>query len=131
MSKFSDHLETALINATLRGIPYTSPPNVYLALFTADPTDANLTENEVSAEGTAYARQEVVFKEPVDGVTSNQGTVSFPTAALAWGTITHMGIYDAPTGGNLLYHGAVTPSHTVNAATKIEFPDGSIQVTLL
>ena len=39
MSAFSDYLEAALINATLRGGTYTGG-GVYVALFKADPTDA-------------------------------------------------------------------------------------------
>ena len=115
MGAFSHYLESALINATLKNTAYTSPVTVYLARFTADPTDAN-TGTEVS--GGSYARQSIAFGSittNTNGSTvSNSAQVTFPTATAIWGTVTHYGIYDASTVGNLLYHDAWSVSRTVN-----------------
>ena len=130
MSKMSDFLEQALVNHVLRSTPMPSPSQVYLALFTSDPTDAG-TGTEVGSTGTGYERQAITFTVPVDGTTGNDSLVSFPVATTAWGTITHLAIYDSLIGGNMLLHGPVTPTHTVNASARIEVPAGAIQISFL
>ena len=104
MAELSNYLENALINVTLRATSYTAPTTVYVALYTSDPTDAD-TGTECS--GTSYARQAVTFGAPSNGATTNSAAVEFPQAGGSWGTITHIGIRDASTAGNLLYHTAL------------------------
>jgi hypothetical protein len=127
MSELSNYLENALVNATLRATTYTSPTTVYVALFTTDPTDAG-SGTEVS--GGAYARTAVTFAAPSNGVTTNTADVTFPTCTLAWGIVTHIGIYDASTSGNLLYHTPLDASKTVDAADIFKISSGSLSVTL-
>jgi len=127
MAEMSNYLENALINATLRATTYTSPATVYVALFTTDPTDAN-SGTEVS--GGAYARTAVTFAAPSNGVTTNSADVTFPTCTLAWGIVTHIGIYDASTSGNLLYHTPLDASKTVDTADIFKISSGSLSVTL-
>jgi hypothetical protein len=127
MSKMSNYLENALVNATLRGTAYTAPSTVYLALYTSDPTDAD-TGTEVS--GGAYARQSVAFAAPVDGATSNSANVTFPQASANWGNVTHIGIRDALTGGNLLYYAPLTTARNILSGDTIAFLSGQVTVTL-
>jgi hypothetical protein len=127
MSAISNYLENALINAVLRNIPYTSPTTVYLALFTSDPTDAN-TGTEVS--GGSYQRQQITFNAPTDGMVSNSNEILFPVATANWGTITHIGIFDAATGGNLLFYGAVITSKTISTNDQLKINVGDISITL-
>ena len=127
MSAFSDYLEDALLNATLRGTAYTSPASVYLALFVSDPTDAG-TGTEVS--GGSYARQAVAFNAPSGGTCLNSAQVTYPTASAAWGTVTHFGIYDAVSGGNLLYHGPLNTSKTINSGDTPSFGAGQLSLSL-
>lgn len=124
---FSDYLENAILNATLRGVAYTSPAKVYVALFTSDPTDA-ATGTEVS--GGAYARQAITFGAPSAGTCSNSADVLFPIATAAWGTVTHIGIFDAASGGNLLYSAALTTSKTIAADDQLKLETGAVTVTL-
>ena len=72
----SNHLENALINATLRNTSYTSPATVYVALFTTDPTDAG-SGTEVS--GGSYARTSVTFAAPSNGASASNADCTFPT----------------------------------------------------
>ena len=123
----SNYLENALINATLRNTTYTSPSTVYAALFTTDPTDAG-TGTEVS--GGSYARQAITFGAPSNGASTNSAAVEFPQATGNWGTITHFGIYDASSSGNLLYHGALTSSKTIETGDVFKFATSNISVTL-
>jgi len=103
MAEMSNYLENALINATLRNTSYTSPTTVYVSLWTSDPTDA-ASGTEVSTSGTSYARTSVTFGAPSNGASTNNADVTFPTATASWGTVGWIGINDASTGGNLLYH---------------------------
>jgi hypothetical protein len=128
MSAISNYLENALINATLRNTTYTSPATVYAALFTSDPTDAG-SGTEVS--GGSYARKAITFAAPSNGVTTNSAAAcEFDQATGSWGTITHFGIFDALTSGNLLYYGALTTSKTIASGDVFKFATSSVSVTL-
>ncbi|QIG62540.1 hypothetical protein [Sporosarcina phage Lietuvens] len=127
MAAMSDYLENALLNATLRGTAYTAPTNVYLALFTTDPTDAG-TGTEVAGGG--YVRQKATFTAPTNGASPSAADVLYPIASAAWGTVTHVGIYDALTAGNLLYHGVLTNSKTIASSDQLKVAAGDITVTL-
>ena len=127
MAEMSNYLENALINATLRNTSYTSPATVYVALFTSDPTDAG-TGTEVS--GGSYARTAVTFAAPSNGVTTNSAAVEFPQATGTWGTVTHIGLYDASTAGNLLYHTILDVSKTISSGDIFKIAVGSLSVTL-
>ncbi|MBB6176371.1 MULTISPECIES: phage tail fiber protein [Anoxybacillus] len=127
MSAISNYLENALINAVLRNTPYTSPSAVYLALYTSDPTDAN-TGTEVT--GGSYQRQQITFSAPSDGMVSNSNEILFPVATANWGTVTHIGILDAATGGNLLFYGAVTTPKTISTNDQLKINAGDISITL-
>jgi hypothetical protein len=127
MAEMSNFLENALVNATLRNTAYTSPSAVYLALYTADPTDAD-SGTEVS--GTSYARQAITFGAPSNGVTTNSAAIEFPQAGGSWGTVTHVGIRDASTAGNLLYHTPLDASKTIATGDVFRVASGSLSVTL-
>jgi hypothetical protein len=127
MAAMSNYLENALINATLRNTSYTTPTTVYVGLFTADPTDAN-TGTEVT--GGSYARQSGSFGAPSNGSSTTNANITFPTATGNWGTVTHFGIYDALTTGNLLYHGALNNSKTIQTGDILKIETGNLTVTL-
>lgn len=129
MSAFSNYLEAAILNATLRGVEFPdATANVYVALFAADPTDANITANELTdVDDPGYARVAVPnasWGAPTDGgddsmETSNTTAIEFPAATATWAdSVTHFGIYDAPTAGNLLYYGVLpTPPAPISVNT--------------
>jgi hypothetical protein len=129
MAEMSNYLENALINVTLRATSYTAPTTVYVALYTTDPTDAD-TGTEVSTSGTGYARTAVTFGAPSNGVSTNSATVTFPTATAAFGTVTHIGLRDASTAGNLLYHTPLDTSKTIDAGDIFSITTGNLSVTL-
>jgi hypothetical protein len=127
MAEMSNYLEDALINATLRNTSYTSPSVVYLGLYTSDPTDAD-TGTEVS--GGSYARQAITFGAPSNGVTTNTAAIEFPQATGSWGTVGWIGIEDAISGGNLLYHSPLDASKTIASGDIFKIAIGSLSVTL-
>lgn len=109
MSGFSNYQANLIINETLV-IPYLSR---FLALFIADPTDANITGNEVS--GAWYVRKNTgAWASPTVGVTTNLSTIQFNPVTGNQVILSHWGIYDAATSGNLLYSGAFATAKTFN-----------------
>jgi hypothetical protein len=98
-----------------------------VALYTTDPTDAD-TGTEVSGNG--YARQSVTFSAPSNGATSNSSAVEFPQATGSWGTVAYIGLRDASSGGNLLYHTALDASKTIATGDVFRISAGSLTVTL-
>ena len=127
MAEFSNFLENALINAVLRNTTYTSPATVYVSLYTSDPTDAD-TGTEVS--GGSYARTSATFDAPSNGVTQNSADITFPTATGSWGTVSHIGIHDASTAGNLLFHTPLDTSKTIDSGDIFKIETGNLTVTL-
>ena len=123
----SNFLENALINATLRNTTYTSVATVYVSLWTSDPTDAG-SGTEVS--GGSYARTAVTFAAPSNGVTTNNADVTFPTATASWGTVGWIGINDALTSGNLLYHTALDTAKAIDSGDIFKIASGNLSVTL-
>jgi len=127
MAEMSNYLEDALINGTLRGTTYTAPTTTYLALYTNDPTDAD-TGTEIT--GGSYVRQAITFSSPSGGATSNSSAIEFPQATADWGTITHVGIRDAVTSGNLLYHSALDTSKAIANGDIFKITSTNLSVTL-
>jgi hypothetical protein len=127
MSEISNYLENALINVTLRATSYTAPATVYVSLWTSDPTDAG-SGTEVS--GGSYARTAVTFAAPSNGVTTNSADVTFPTATGTWGVVGWIGINDASTSGNLLYHTPLDTSKTIASGDVFKISTGNLSVTL-
>ena len=127
MVEFSDYLENKIIDHMLRNQAFTPPATVYVALFTSATTDAG-GGTEVS--GGAYARQAVTLGAAAAGASSNSAAVTFPQATADWGTITHIAIMDASTGGNMLMHSILDASKTINDGDtfKIEIDDLDVTV---
>jgi len=126
VSAFSDYLENKVLDHVFGGNAYSAPGTLYLALYTSDPGDDN---SGTECSGTSYARQTIAFTVTAD-TASNTSAVEFPTAGSAWGTITHVGILDALTSGNLLAHGALTSAKTVASGDVFRVPAGDLDITL-
>ena len=127
MAALSNYLENALINGTLRNTQYTVPTNVYVGLFTTDPTDAG-SGTEIT--GGSYVRKVATFGAPSNGASSTSADVQFDQATADWGNIGWFGIHDASTAGNLLYHGALTVSKTIETGDVFKIASGNLTVTL-
>jgi hypothetical protein len=129
MAALSDYAEKLLLDFLMTTGTATRPTAWYVGLFTAAPNDAG-GGTEVS--GSGYARQAVAFDAATSGAgtTSNTGAVTFTAAGGAWGTITHIGIFDTSTSGNLLWHGSLTVSKTVADGDTLQFAVGNIDLTM-
>lgn len=127
MAEISNYLENKLLDHVLRNTSYTSPTTVYVGLYTSDPTDAG-SGTEVS--GGSYARQAVSFAAASSGSSASSSVVEFPQATANWGTVAYVGLLDAVTSGNLLFHSALTTSKVVETGDVLRFNSGSITVAL-
>lgn len=127
MPALSLYAKNKLLDHLLGKTAYTMPTNLHVALFTSNPTDQG-TGTEVS--GNAYARQPVTFGAAVNGTSANNVDVVFPIATGSWGTITHIGVYDASTGGNMLFYGALTTSKTIGVDDQFKIASGNLTLSL-
>ena len=129
MAALSDYAEKLLLDWSMTTGSATRPTAWYVALYTSAPTDAG-GGTEVSGGG--YARQSVTFAAATSGAgtTSNTGDVSWTASGAAFGTVVAIGIFDALTSGNLLWHGNMTASKTIADGDTLEFSAGNIDLTL-
>ena len=124
---FTDYLEQKILEHTFRNTAYTSPTTVYVGLLSAAPTDST-AGTELS--GNSYARQACAFDAFSGGKSvANTSAETFTASGGSWITITHFGVYDASTGGNLLIHGALTASKAVATGDILRIATGDMDIT--
>lgn len=135
----SDYLENKLTDHVFRGTPYTAPSTIYVELYTSACSDstrgtevsggsyarASLAANTTNWAGTQSAGS-TAASSGTGGTTSNNVAVSFATPSAGWGTVTHIGLSDASTAGNLLVCTALTTAKTINSGDTVSFPIGSL-----
>lgn len=134
---FSDYLEDKVLEHVFGGNAYTAPSTLYVGLFTSAGSDS-AAGTELSGNG--YARQSVAFTVSGTSPTTaaSSANVEFPQAQAAWGTVTHAGIFDASSSGNMLAHAQLTdPSDFTTALPKtvgtgdiLRISAGNLKVTL-
>lgn len=105
----------------------TRPTTWYIGLFTSDPTDTGSAGTEVS--GGSYARTSVSFTISGNEAT-NSAAVEFPEATGSWGTITHIGVMDASSAGNMIVHSALSASKTIASGDVFRINAGDLDITL-
>jgi hypothetical protein len=123
---FSNTFETRVLQWVFTSGAVTRPSAWYIGLFTAAPGEAG-GGTEVS--GGSYARQTVTFT--VSGDTATNGAdVEFSEATASWGTITHVAVFDAITGGNQIAYAALTTAKDIDSGDLLRIPAGDLDVTL-
>ena len=123
----TDYLENRIMNAIFKGKTYRGPSALYLALFTAGPDD---TGKGTEVSDSAYARQLITFGDVTDGTVSNTNLIEFAPAAVNYGVITHVGIYDRQTGGNLLFYSELATSIVAGQGVGVNIQPGDLSVSL-
>lgn len=126
MAGFSDFLETAVLNHVFGGSSYTAPSTLYVALYTAAPSD---TGGGTEVSGGAYARQTGTFTVS-GGTASNTSAIEYATATADYGTVVAVGVFDASSGGNLLAYGTLTTSKSVSTGDVFRFNASALDITL-
>lgn len=127
MAALSNFLENKIIDSVFRGQGFASPTTLYFACFTAPPTDGG---GGTECTGGSYARAEVTasysnfsgtqgagstgYSSGTSGTSYNNVDIQFPSPTAGWGLVNSMAVFDAPTGGNMLVYGPISPAKVVN-----------------
>lgn len=143
MAAMSDFLENKIIDQVFRGQAYSFPSTLYVGLHTTAPSD---TGGGTEVSGGSYARASVsaslanfagtqgagttTASSGNTGTTSNNASITFVTPTATWGTVSGFGIYDAASGGNLLFYGALSISKTINQGDTVTFPAASLSIQI-
>lgn len=130
---FSDYLETKLVDLIFQATSFSTLSNIYVSLHMMSPLDSAVG-TEVS--GGSYARVPVstsggwtaTYTNGELKSTNNMATITFPSATAPWGNITHFGLWDAVSGGNLLFHGQLISPKTIGSGDTIKFLANQLMV---
>jgi hypothetical protein len=125
---FSNYLENKVLDHVFGGNAYNAPATLYVGLHTENP-DEDGSGAEVSTSGTAYIRKSVAFTV-TDATADNDAAVEFDTATASWGTITHVGLYDAESSGNLLAYAALATSKVIDTGDVFRIPTADLDISL-
>lgn len=116
MGSLTDFAENSFLEHLSTETAYSPSATIYLALCTADPTDAatGASMNEVANSGS-YARTAIAFSAASSRRVTQTGGVTFPAASGSWGTVTHWAIVTSNTygSGNVLAHGSFASSRSI------------------
>lgn len=132
MGSLSDYSELALLNHICNNTLYTPAATLYLALCTADPTDAatGASMSEVANAG-GYVRQAITFGTAASRAIAQNALITFPVVTVAWGTVSHFAIVDSATygSGNVLAAGAFAVAKVAGLTTQPKVSSGEIIIT--
>ena len=138
----SDYLENKLIDHVFRGTAYTAPATLYVALFTSSCSDSaggteaawtSYARPSITSNGTNWANTQASgtgVSSGTGGTTSNSSAINWATPGSGPTTVTHWGIYDASTSGNLLICAALTTSKVINSGDSVSFAGGALTVQI-
>ncbi|HOW49327.1 MAG TPA: hypothetical protein P5024_11490 [Burkholderiaceae bacterium] len=139
----TDYAENKIIDAVMRAQTLGAPATWYVALFTSACSDSAVG-TEVT--GGSYARASLaaslanwagtqsagstVASSGTGGQTSNNSAITFsPNPSAGWGTVTHIGLMDSLTSGNMWVCVALGTSKTINSGDTVQFASGALTVT--
>jgi hypothetical protein len=128
MASMTSYLQKKLLDHMLGLAAFAIPATVYVSLHTADPTNTGSFANEVSTSGSGYVRIAATAKmnatDSVTGISANNVAITFGPALADWGTVTHVGISDGSSGGNMLLYGPLTVVQTTPIGESVQFSAG-------
>lgn len=126
MSAMSNYLENEILDHILGTGSYTMPSAVYVGLSTGSFADDN-SGTELS--GSGYARVAATFNAAASGTADNASAIQFAAATGSWGSVSHFGIFDAASSGNLLIHGAFTTAKTIESGDILKIDAGDLDIS--
>jgi hypothetical protein len=130
MGSFSDYWENKILDHVFGKSSY-SPPTIYVALSTADPTDDGSGIAEPSGNGYARVQTQASnWNAASSGSLDNANDITFPEATGNWGTISHFALFDAASEGNMLAHGSLSASKAIGSGDTAKFAAGDLDVSL-
>jgi|SRR5581483_119363 len=141
MGAFSDYLEDKILG-WMRGSAFPSAPaTVYVGLLTAAPGDTGSggsPSDGTEVSGGSYARVAITTTTGWNAIATsgttrhmtNNGAVNFPTPTASWGTVVAVGIWDAASGGNLLFWTAISPTQTISSGNTVSIASGALDLSV-
>ena len=126
MSAMSDYLENEILDHILGTGAYTMPATVYVGLSTGSFNDDN---SGTELTGNNYSRVSVSFGAAASGTMSNDAAIEFAAATGSWGSVSHWGLYDAASSGNLLVHGSFSAAKTIASGDVLKVATGDLDIT--
>jgi len=123
---FTDTFETRVLTWVFTASSATRPTAWFVGLYTATPND---TGGGTEVSGGGYVRKAATFTISGD-TASNSGAIEYPTATGNYGTVSHVGIFDASSGGNLIAYAALSVAKTISTGDVLRIPAGALDVTL-
>ena len=128
MAAMSNYLENEILDHILRNAAFTSPSAVYLGLSTGTFGDDN---SGTELTGNNYSRVAVTFDPASGGATDNTGAIEFAAATGTWGTVSHFGLFDQASGGNLLINGAFSNGgKAIASGDVLKIDAGDLDITI-
>jgi hypothetical protein len=125
MSGNSTYLGNAILNWVKGSAMPTAPTTVYVGLFNGDPTDSGSGGTEVTTTIRVAGRVAVTFGTVASKAMANNAIVNFGAAA-AGATVTHFGVFDAASAGNMLGSNALSGGGTISAGASVSFASGAL-----
>jgi len=123
------YLNDIVVAEALRGSTFTPPTLVYMGLFNGFLFVDHTMSGDFMAGGSeivgmGYARQLATFATPASGgAITNTADLFFGFATSSWGVLQSFALFDALTGGNMLYFGTFVDSTrliSTNDAVRIK-----------
>lgn len=129
----TSYASNKILDRSFGNTSFSVPATYYIALSTTPVAFDGTGETEPS--GGSYAREAVTnnktnFSTAALGILSNAVAIEFTESSSSWGTITHVFISDALSGGNIWYWEALDASRTVATATTVLFAIGGLEVQM-
>ena len=120
----SNYAELKILEHTTGKTAWTIPSNVYVKLHTGDAGEAGTTN-----AATETTRKVAAWATAASGSIATSATLEWTNVA-ATETYTHWSLWDASTGGNALWKGALTASRALTAGDNFTISSGSLTVSL-
>ena len=150
MAGMSSYLQNKLVDHIFRGTSYTAPSQIYAGLLSANPANDAATGTEVT--GTDYARAtpgansqanwiatqdtpgdtgSAAASSATTGRTANGAEIDFGTVGSGgWDSATGVALYDASTGGNMLFWVALGSTQSLPEGATVSYAAGDLTITL-
>jgi hypothetical protein len=125
MSNLSNFSENQLLVWQLTNGAVTRPTAWFVGVGTGH-TDTGLTGEP---SGNGYARQVVSFTVTNDAAT-NSALLVFGPASASWGSMASVAVFDAVTGGNCLWSGALAAPRTIDVGDSLTIAANALTLTL-
>jgi hypothetical protein len=133
MAQASNFLENKFLTGLLGGSNVTFSGKPYIALMKSAPSDAG---GGTEVTGTNYSRVRIGdtgqgnFSVGSTGTATNSSAFTFADAGSNWGTVTHIALYDAASGGNLLLFATLNASANIQSGDIFKIPASGFTITM-